>query len=78
MPTEDNPSSSPTKSSTTSSPRKQISPAKAKFAAIAGKAGIKVRTENPAIKGQSDLDAGNLQDRRRWRDVWKKRNGGLE
>ncbi|PNS18911.1 hypothetical protein CAC42_5450 [Sphaceloma murrayae] len=69
---------SPDKTSATSSPKKAVSPAKAKFAAIAGKAGIKVRTDRPVSKESNDLEPMSPQERRRWRNVWKKRNTGIE
>ncbi|TKX22001.1 hypothetical protein C1H76_5894 [Elsinoe australis] len=72
MPQEDPPS--PGKASDTSSPKKSVSPAKAKFAAIAGKAGIKVRTDRPQSKESNELEPMSPQERRRWRNVWKKRN----
>lgn len=54
--------------------KKSISPAKAKFAQIAGKAGIKVRSEKsgdlPSM--QQSPEQMTPQEKRRWRDVWKK------
>lgn len=55
--------------SPSSSPSKK-SPAKVKFAQIAGKAGIKVRSES---KDEQEGDLMSAQEKRRWRDVWKKR-----
>ncbi|KAL1303587.1 hypothetical protein AAFC00_006952 [Neodothiora populina] len=52
--------------SSTSSPSKK-SPTKAKFAHIAGKAGIKVRIEE-----QSEQERVSTRDKGRWRDVWRK------
>ncbi|GAM85126.1 hypothetical protein ANO11243_031300 [Dothideomycetidae sp. 11243] len=68
----------PTKTTASSSPKKSISPAKAKFAAIAGKAGIKVRTDRPTSKESNDMEPMSPQERRRWRDVWKKRNTTID
>jgi hypothetical protein len=59
------PSSSPGKKS----PSKG-SPAKIKFAQIAGKAGIKVRSD---IKDDQEGEPSSPQEKRRWRDVWTKR-----
>ena len=52
--------------SPTSSPSKK-SPTKAKFAHIAGMAGIKVRVED-----QVDEERTSPRDKPRWRDVWRK------
>ncbi|KAG8627842.1 hypothetical protein KVT40_003715 [Elsinoe batatas] len=73
--TQDEPAS-PGKASGNSSPKKTVSPAKAKFAAIAGKAGIKVRTDRPQSKESNDLDHLVPRERRPWRYVWKGRNTG--
>lgn len=61
------------------SPTKK-SPAKAKFAHIAGKAGIKVHaaeSKEASLQStssqQPDLEPMSPQEKRRWRDVWKKR-----
>lgn len=49
-----------------SSPSKK-SPTKAKFAQIAGKAGIKVRIED-----QQEEERSSPKEKARWRDVWRK------
>lgn len=56
-------------SSPSSSPGKK-SPAKVKFAQIAGRAGIKVRSDS---KDEHEGEASSPQEKRRWRDVWTKR-----
>lgn len=66
MPTDEHPSTSPPSSPT------RKSPTKAKFAQIAGKAGIKVRAEGKEVQ-QPDMGPMSPQEKRRWRDVWKKR-----
>ncbi|KAF4554757.1 Hypothetical protein D9617_3g018250 [Elsinoe fawcettii] len=69
---------SPSKLSNASSPKKSVSPAKAKFAAIAGKAGIKVRTDRPQPKESNDMDHLVPRERRPWRYVWKGRNNASD
>ncbi|KAI4725970.1 hypothetical protein E4T49_06269 [Aureobasidium sp. EXF-10728] len=59
------PSSSPGKRSPTKG-----SPAKVKFAQIAGRAGIKVRSES---RDEQESEPSSPQEKRRWRDVWTKR-----
>ncbi|KAH0361955.1 hypothetical protein KCU65_g8402, partial [Aureobasidium melanogenum] len=59
------PSSSPGKRS----PNKG-SPAKVKFAQIAGRAGIKVRSDS---RDEQESEPSSPQEKRRWRDVWTKR-----
>jgi hypothetical protein len=61
----DSPSSSPGKRSAT-----RGSPAKVKFAQIAGRAGIKVRSDN---RDEQESEPSSPQEKRRWRDVWTKR-----
>jgi len=69
------PAHSPSASPQVSPNKKSGSPAKAKFAQIAGKAGIKVRSDRPPTRdtNEPDTDPLTLQDRRRWRGVWKKK-----
>ncbi|GAB7338737.1 hypothetical protein MBLNU457_5451t1 [Dothideomycetes sp. NU457] len=55
------------------SPSKRTSPAKARFAQIAGKAGIKVGAQRRE-PNESDPEAMSPQERRKWRDLWKKRH----
>lgn len=55
------------------SPSKRTSPAKARFAQIAGKAGIKVGVQRRE-PNESDPEAMSPQERRKWRDLWKKRH----
>ena len=67
------PSSSPGKRSATKG-----SPAKVKFAQIAGRAGIKVRSDS---RDEQESEPSSPQEKRRWRDVWTKRfteTGGRE
>ncbi|KER00786.1 hypothetical protein AUEXF2481DRAFT_35034 [Aureobasidium subglaciale EXF-2481] len=59
------PSSSPGKRSPTKG-----SPAKVKFAQIAGRAGIKVRNDS---RDEQESEPSSPQEKRRWRDVWTKR-----
>ncbi|THW36899.1 hypothetical protein D6D21_08507 [Aureobasidium pullulans] len=59
------PSSSPGKRSPTKG-----SPAKVKFAQIAGRAGIKVRSDS---RDEQESEPSSPQEKRRWRDVWGKR-----
>ena len=59
------PSSSPGKRSATKG-----SPAKVKFAQIAGRAGIKVRSDT---RDEQESEPSSPQEKRRWRDVWTKR-----
>jgi hypothetical protein len=61
----DSPSSSPGKRSGT-----KVSPAKVKFAQIAGRAGIKVRSDS---RDEQESEPSSPQEKRRWRDVWTKR-----
>lgn len=56
----------PASSSPLPSPTRK-SPTKAKFAQIAGKAGIKVRMED-----QMDEERASPKEKARWRDVWRK------
>ncbi|GAB7350667.1 hypothetical protein MBLNU459_g1232t1 [Dothideomycetes sp. NU459] len=69
MPADDHAGVSPNPSPT------KKSPAKAKFAHIAGKAGIRVRAETKESQHtqHSDVEPMSPQERRRWRDVWRKR-----
>jgi len=55
------------------SPSKRTSPAKARFAQIAGRAGIKVGAQRREPT-ESDSEAMSPQERRKWRDLWKKRH----
>lgn len=67
------PSSSPGKRSVPKG-----SPAKVKFAQIAGRAGIKVRSDS---RDDQESEPSSPQEKRRWRDVWTKRfteTGGRE
>ncbi|KAK6007635.1 hypothetical protein QM012_004449 [Aureobasidium pullulans] len=59
------PPSSPGKRSSTKG-----SPAKVKFAQIAGRAGIKVRSDS---RDEQEGEPSSPQEKRRWRDVWTKR-----
>ena len=71
MPNDEPPLSAPT--SPQGSPGKRSSPAKAKFAQIAGKAGIKVGAQRKDLMEQ-ETEQMSPQERRKWRDLWKKRH----
>jgi len=60
-------------SSPQTSPSKRTSPAKARFAQIAGKAGIKVGTQRRE-PNEAEAESMSPQERRKWRDLWKKRH----
>jgi len=69
-------SDEPTLSAPTSpqgSPSKKSSPAKARFAQIAGRAGIKVGGQKTGVN-EPEQEQMSPQERRKWRDLWKKRN----
>jgi len=55
------------------SPSKRTSPAKARFAQIAGRAGIKVGAQRRE-PNEADAESMSPQERRKWRDLWKKRH----